>query len=240
MREALAGTPIQSEAARLVHQALPGSIALCEPWFGHVSVALSPPRLHFKVHVINDPGLGLVRLFEMYRIDKHGLRDLIGNGEIHVHLPSFSGKSAFLKSAGDASAGVAAFRTCIDNLGIDAAMVVASEATFMETIDTIHEKLVPVLVENMPVLEFITRFDRPYTVFFVPRIHGSIDVAVEAISAAMGGLKGYLLFESGDEDEIRDSFATHAKDIAFTLAGTVAAPVHASKARRFVILKRVV
>jgi hypothetical protein len=55
MLEAIASKSIQNDFTRLVNQALPGTLALCEPWFGHASLALSPDKLHFKVHVINDP-----------------------------------------------------------------------------------------------------------------------------------------------------------------------------------------
>jgi hypothetical protein len=240
MHETLARTPVQSEVARLVHQALPDSLALCEPWFGHASLALSPDRLHFKVQVINDPSQGLVNLFEMFRIDKHGLHDMIQNDDVHAHFPSFSGKSAFLKSESEASAGLAAFRNCIDNLGIDAKRAAATETVFIETISAIHEKLVPVLVESMPVPEFIARFDRPYSVFFVPRANGGVGGAVKAISAAIAGLVGYLIFEASDAREVQDAFATYVNGVLMTAVGTIAAPARGSESRCLVILKRAV
>ncbi len=240
MNEAPARTPVQNDVARLLHQALPDSLALCEPWFGHASLALSPGQLHFKVHVINDPGQGLVRLFEMFRIDKFSLRAMIEHDDVHVRFPSFSGKSPFLRSAGDASAGLAAFRACLENLGIDPAAAAATEVAFIETISVIHEKLVPVLVEDLPVPEFIQRFDRPYSVFFIPRASGGVDGAMEAISAALTGLRGYLIIEASDAKDIQDVFATHANGVSVTVVDTIAARARSGEARCLVILKRAV
>ncbi len=240
MKEAPARTPIQCDVAQQLHQALPDSLALCEPWFGHTSLALSPGRLHFKVHVINDPGQGLVKLFEMFRIDKHALRDMIQSDDVHAHYTAFSGKSAFVKSAGDASAGIAAFRACIGNLGIGASAAAVTEAAVTETIVAIHEKLVPVLVENMHISEFITRFDRPYTVFFVPRINGGVDGTVKAIRAVLAGLHGHLIFEASEASEVYDALQNNTVNVPVEVVGKIDTPVPTSKARYLVILKRAV
>ncbi len=240
MKETLARTPIQCDVVRQLHQTLPNSLSLCEPWFGHTSLVLSPGQLRFKVNVINDPGQGLVNLFEMFRIDKHTLRDMIQSDDVHANYKKFSGKSAFVKSAGDASAGIAAFVACIGNLGINAPAAAATEDAFSETITAIHEKLMPVLVENMSVSEFITRFDRPYTVFFVPRINGGVDGAVKTIRAVLAGLHGHLIFEASEAIEVHDALQNNAVNVPVAMVGKIDALVPMSNARYFVIFKRAV
>ncbi len=238
MQRAPAGATIWREIAQSMNHTLEDSLALCEPWFGHESLVLSPGRLHFKVHVINDTGQCLVKLFEMYRIDKHGLYEAIAHEKTQACFPLFSGKSSLLKTASDASAGVTAFRACVENLGIDPAIAAATEADFIDAIATIHEKLVPVLVENLPVPEFIERFDRSYTVFFIPRVPGGLAAAVKAISTAAAVLQGRIMIEASDADEVNDSLASCAKDVPLATVGTIAAPARANLARCFVILKR--
>jgi hypothetical protein len=240
MLEALAGKPIQNDFVRLVNQAIPGTLALCEPWFGHASLALSPDKLHFKVHVINDPAQGLVKLFEMVRIDKHVLCEMLLHDEIRARFPMFSGRSAFLKSDRDAAAGVAAFHSCVENLGIDGKVAVATETAFIEAIVAIHKKLEFVLVEDLPVPDFFTRFDKPYTVFFVPAIHGSVDKALAAINPALAGLQASLLIEASSENDMQDALKNYANGVPVKASGSIVVHTSEGRARKLVVFKRAI
>ncbi|MBN2153005.1 MAG: hypothetical protein JW839_16250 [Candidatus Lokiarchaeota archaeon] len=234
-----ANTPISGDVAEAIKSALPDSLTLCEPWFGHESLILSPGRLYFKVHVVNDPGQGLVKLFEMCRVDKAGTREAIARDDAQASCPIFSGRSAFLRSSGDVSAGVAAFRACAGNLGIDPLAAMASDAAFAGAITAVHEKLVAVLVENMPIPEFVTRFDRKYTAFFIPGLQLGITMALNALGPAIAGLHGHLIIEARDAAEVQDAIASHARTATLEFAGTISGrPAHAGRQSCFVIIKR--
>jgi hypothetical protein len=150
----------------------------------------------------------------------------------------FSGKSAFLKYDGDAAAGVAAFHACIENLGIDGNVAVATETAFDEAIVAIHKKLEPVLVENLPVPEFFIRFDKPYTVFFVPAIHGCVDKALAALSPALAGLHGFLLIEASSTNELQDALKMRADVFPFKASGSIVTRTSEGRARNLVVFKR--
>ncbi|MEX2684710.1 MAG: hypothetical protein Q6373_024270 [Candidatus Sigynarchaeota archaeon] len=238
MYKAPASLSTWSEFAQQLNRILHESLALCEPWFGHGSLIFSPCKLHFKVNVINDPGQGLLKLFEMVRIDKRALREAMAHELIQACLPQFSKRSPFLKTSSDIIDGVSAFRFCVDRLIIDPVAATANDAAFSEAIATIHEKLVPVLVENLPVTEFIKRFDKPYTVFYIPKFTGGIAGSLETIGMSVNHLQGCLLIEANNVDEIISTLQRFLKDIRLAKVGTVDFPTRLDKKTRLFIIKQ--
>ncbi|NMC07691.1 MAG: hypothetical protein GYA24_20930 [Candidatus Lokiarchaeota archaeon] len=221
--------PFPNGIASQVFKAIPGSITLCEPLFGHASIILSRGKSPFKVHVLNDPGRGLVQLFEMVRVDEATLRSLLAREDPRPSVPSFAGRSAFFHDAADLARGMAAFHCCIENMGIDHRFIdacLASNASFKECISTIHEKLVHVLVESMPARAFIQRFDKPYTTFFIPHLPASIDGVIESMRGGLAGLRGHLVIETVSRQELEDVLGVIDEVKRFTLIDEI----HASDA----------
>nr|MDO8083582.1 hypothetical protein [Candidatus Sigynarchaeum springense]MDO8116122.1 hypothetical protein [Candidatus Sigynarchaeota archaeon] len=233
-----AGASIWVDVAQQLNRALHDSLALCEPWFGPGSLILSPCRLRFKVYAINDTRQGLLKLFEMFRIDKHVLRDAIANDRIEACFQQFAGKSPFLKTTSDVSTGIAAFHSCADNICIDPVAATATGVAFSQVIATIHEKLVPVLVENMPVTEFIKRFDKPYTVFYIPKISEDVAGLLETVGTAMNRLQGCFLIEASDASELNNALAPYLKNIRLASVGSVAFPARLDRAERLFIIRQ--
>ncbi|MFX0099861.1 MAG: hypothetical protein ACFFCS_09770 [Candidatus Hodarchaeota archaeon] len=151
----------------ILKELMPGAETLCEPFFGSHSIILSPLDLHFKVKILNDRERGLVNLFELHRVNPELLESLQNKNDSFdvkelgdIDLDSFS-SSPFLSDIEDVKKALDAFLACkeilhdIAGIGTDQAM------------NYIHSLLKPVLVENLPQQEFLTRFDRWYTVFFI-------------------------------------------------------------------------
>jgi hypothetical protein len=187
--------------AAVIKHALPSMQALCEPIFGPTSLIMSPERLHFKVMILNDPDRGLVNLFELYRVDKIALLELVKQGPrdtvdlkriiIERDLAPFSRKSPFIHTIADACAGIRAYASCIAALGLDPVVQLQSTSTFYHSMKLIHDKLENVLVEHLPIPEFVSRFDKGYTTFYlVTTLAELYPLLVNKITT---GLKGILM-----------------------------------------------
>lgn len=210
-------SPSPNGLAAAVQHCLAGNLAICEPWFGDGSLILSRASSEFKVRVINDQKRCLVALFEMLRIDQQALFELAK----HEHVPKkddatkiFYDKSPFLESLSDVMNGIDGFFTCIKNMGISRVEAIESESSFYNAVHTIHDKLEQVLVENLPVDEFIPRFDKPYVIFFIS--HQQIMSLIESrsIMAYYGTLKGRLLVQcnSSSIDSFKSQIIASSND----------------------------
>ena len=177
---------------------LAGSITICEPWFGEGSIILSRVSPAFKVRVINDQDRSLVAFFEMNRIDKDKLFELVNSDDPSKNetaIAMLDGKSPFLESMTDVMHGIQGFFSCLKNLDIPRATVVETTDSFVNTIHEIHCLLESVLVENMPVDEIIPRFDKSYTTFFIPSSEASALMDNHALMSCFTTLKGRVLVQ---------------------------------------------
>ena len=175
-----------------------GGLAICEPWFGDGSLILSRGSPSFKVYVINDQERCLVALFEMIRIDKEMLFELVKSDEPSKDekaMVMMDDKSPFLKFLSDVIYGIDGFFTCIKNLGIHRATAIETSSSFFAIIREIHTMLESVLVENLPVDEFIPRFDKSYTVFFMPLRESWAIIDGHTIPSCFATLQGRLLVQ---------------------------------------------
>lgn len=166
---------------RAIGVVVPWAQAICEPrpWEG--SLILSGLAAPFKVRVLNDNARGLVCLFDMARVDapllrslilaraRGGARDpdsLLRSARIEPdRLALVYARSPFVTCFEHVEAAIMAFTTAGVASGLDMAFVARHEGDVDQAITRLHETLTTVMVENLPVLDFFSRFDRPYTVF---------------------------------------------------------------------------
>lgn len=99
-------------------------------------------------------------------------------------------------------------------------------------LEAIHERLSGVVVERLPWSDFIRRYDRPGTLFYLDPPYfgcendygaGMFDRAeFEQMAEQLRGLKGSFLLSLNDHPEVRrifDGFTFHEEDVRYTLAG---------------------
>ena len=89
--------------------------------------------------------------------------------------------------------------------------------TLIPRLEAIHERLAGVIIENLDFGDFITRYDRPETLFYLdPPYHGSeTDYGKDVFSRAdfarlaqqLAGLEGRFILSINDTPEIRETFA---------------------------------
>nr|MDO8113206.1 hypothetical protein [Candidatus Sigynarchaeota archaeon] len=231
-----------NEIASILKQELPSLQAICEPWFGSDSLILCSAPLHFKVRVINDTSRGLVNLFEMVRVDKDRLFNMMQNPSISMQaeiVNRFANKSAFVKTLDDAKAGISAFHACLRTMCIDISRALASGQEFVAVVKKLHGKLEPVMVENLAIADFIPRFDKPYTLFFIPA--SCIDALLKenAVLAYFSRLKGRILVQFQDNDGNASSkrFIDQMKEGLLPLSEIHLEAMHGMGSKRMAIFK---
>lgn len=84
----------------------------------------------------------------------------------------------------------------------------------------VHERLEPVYIEQLPYAQFIAKYDRPGTLFFLdPPYHGNegdygpgvfSPADFERLRGLLAGLQGTFIMSINDTPEIRDLFAGFA------------------------------
>ncbi|MHA1683873.1 MAG: hypothetical protein ACTSUE_23235 [Promethearchaeota archaeon] len=199
-------------------RAFHGVETLCEPFFDPCSLILAGPDPGVKVRVLNDVSGGLVRLFEMYRINAATLAGILDihrestdptppldntrRGHLTFRPPGcikdYLDVSPFLGSEGDIDAGLRAFLIITRAVGrIDREQFTGDAIS--STISGVHATLEGVLVENLPFTGFMKRFDRLYTVFFIPASKITSFVETPGIHDLIPTLAGRLLFNAGPE-----------------------------------------
>ncbi|HME51647.1 MAG TPA: hypothetical protein VKM55_05475 [Candidatus Lokiarchaeia archaeon] len=217
----------------------PGSLAICEPWFDEGSMILSRGLSAFKVRVINDQTRCLVALFEMARVDTHGLFELVTSDDPSGNentIAMLDGKSPFLESMNDVVNGIGAFFTCIKSFDLSRDAVLETEESFVNAIHEIHCTLETVLIENLPVEEIIPRFDKPYTMFFITSREAMSMLNARVILPCLASLKGRLLVQCNlaSIDTLSTLFIAGSKNrlmLAFELRGERGACYVGFKAR---------
>ncbi len=83
-------------------------------------------------------------------------------------------------------------------------------------LEAVHERLAPVTIERLPYAEFIARYDRPTTLFFLDPPYydcegdygeGMFSKAdFETLRVILGGLKGSFVMTLNDRPEVRELF----------------------------------
>jgi DNA adenine methylase len=99
-------------------------------------------------------------------------------------------------------------------------------------LEAIHERLAPVAIERMPWSDFIRRYDRPGTLFYLdPPYFGSEDdygaelfdgAQFELMAEQLRGLRGRFILSINNHPEVRRIFAGfdfREEDVRYTLAG---------------------
>lgn len=89
-------------------------------------------------------------------------------------------------------------------------------------IEAVHERLAPVMIERLPWADFVTRYDRPETLFYLdPPYYGCegdygrelfAREEFEAMAAQLAGIKGRFLLSLNDHPEVRRIFAGFAME----------------------------
>ncbi|MBD3188967.1 hypothetical protein GF325_19225 [Candidatus Bathyarchaeota archaeon] len=207
--------------------ALPGMETLCEPFVTIPSLLFMPPIPPFRVRVLNDQPMHFIHLFELYRVDVDLLQDLvitawntINRGrkpstmeiQTHPHVTetnrvrdALSG-SPFLNEVPDLESAIQGFLLATHNTCRNADDVLEMNQ-FLDLMDTIYGFFTRILVENLPLLDFIKRFDRPYTTFHVPL---SLLFRVSQVMNDLEDLDGRVLVSSKtrlDSEILCDSFS---------------------------------
>ena len=99
-------------------------------------------------------------------------------------------------------------------------------------LEAVHERLAGVVIECLPYADFIARYDRPTTLFYLdPPYWGSeADYGeglfrrpdFERLAAALKGLQGRFILSSNDVPEVREIFGRYSIEpihTTYTLAG---------------------
>lgn len=99
-------------------------------------------------------------------------------------------------------------------------------------LEEVHERLAGVVIENLDWLEFINRYDRPGTLFYLdPPYHGSEGdygrelfgrEQFERMAERLGRLKGRFILSINDVPEIRQTFAAfkfEGAELTYTISG---------------------
>lgn len=101
------------------------------------------------------------------------------------------------------------------------------------TLEEVHERLAGVVIENLDWLEFIDRYDRPGTLFYLdPPYHGSEGDygralfgrdQFKAMADRLARLKGKFILSINDVAEIRQTFAAFdmgQEELTYTVGGS--------------------
>lgn len=99
-------------------------------------------------------------------------------------------------------------------------------------LEAIHERMSGVVIEHLPWAEFLSRYDRPGTLFYLdPPYYGCEDdygrdlfkrEEFEEMAARLGGLQGRFILSLNDRPEVREifaGFALEAVDTTYTISG---------------------
>ncbi|GEC14246.1 DNA adenine methylase [Nitrobacter winogradskyi] len=114
-------------------------------------------------------------------------------------------------------------------------------------LDALHDRLAGVVIECLPWADFIARYDRPGTLFYLdpPYWGGENDygagmfdrVEFERMAAVLRGLQGHFILSINDVPDIRKTFAGFTiKPVSLTY--TVARSTNAHPARELIISRR--
>lgn len=110
-------------------------------------------------------------------------------------------------------------------------------------LEAIHERLAGVTIENLPWAEFITRYDRPQTLFYLdPPYHGHENdygkamfdrSEFEAMADVLAGIKGRFILSINDVPQIRELFGRfHLEEASLIYS---AAKGNGKKARELIV-----
>jgi len=104
-------------------------------------------------------------------------------------------------------------------------------------LEDVHERLAGVVIENLDWLNFIDRYDRAGTLFYLdPPYFGSEGdygkclfgrEQFEVMAERLGGLKGRFILSINDRPEIRETFAAfqyHEAELTYSVAGGEGVP----------------
>jgi DNA adenine methylase len=119
------------------------------------------------------------------------------------------------------------------NFGVSVGMPARFNITKLAPmLEEVHERLAGVVIENLDWQDFIDRYDRPGTLFYLdPPYHGSEGDygrqlfdrdQFEVMAERLGRLKGRFILSINDVPEIRETFAAFAMeqaDLTYTIAG---------------------
>lgn len=187
--------------AVLLKKLLPGTETLCEPFFGGPSIVFYPADFHFKVKILNDTSRGLVHLFELHRLDPGFLKSFLKKHETGRKFnfkcldTDFLNSSPFLNEMQDIKDGldvIVFLRELLNDI---------HQSGSKDFITYIHGLLKIVLIENLPPIQCLERFDRDYTVSFLPRMSmQSLDP--EAFGEFLAGMEGKLLTDYIEDDDM--------------------------------------
>ncbi len=99
-------------------------------------------------------------------------------------------------------------------------------------IEVVHERLAGVIIERLPWADFIARYDRPSTLFYLdPPYYGcETDYGrdmfrreeFEAMAAQLRGIKGRFILSLNDHPEVRrifEGFTIDAEQVTYTIGG---------------------
>lgn len=102
-------------------------------------------------------------------------------------------------------------------------------------LEAIHERLSPVTIEQLPWADFIARYDRPETLFYLdPPYYGCENDygtgmfdrgEFAAMAEQLRGLKGRFILSLNDHPEVRrifEGFTADTADVRYTIAGSAA------------------
>ncbi len=106
-------------------------------------------------------------------------------------------------------------------------------------LEDVHERLAGVVIENLDWMDFIDRYDRPETLFYLdPPYFGSEGDYGKALfgrdqfarmADRLGRLKGRFIMSINDVPEIRDlfkGFVMRGVDLSYSVGGGVGTPAH--------------
>ena len=89
-------------------------------------------------------------------------------------------------------------------------------------LEALHERLAAVIIERLPYADFIERYDRPATLFYLdPPYHGGENdygkgmferADFQRLADQLGGIKGRFVMSINDVPEIREIFAAFRMD----------------------------
>ncbi len=133
------------------------------------------------------------------------------------------------------------------NFGVDPDGARFNVTKLMPVLDELHDRLAGVVIECLPWAEFIARYDRPGTLFYLdpPYFGGETDYGAglferaeyARMAEALSRLKGRFILSINDVPEIRRTFASFAiKPVRLTY--TIARSSNALPARELIITDR--
>jgi hypothetical protein len=193
--------------ANTIERAVPGGLTFCEPYLGSTSLILKHLPWRFKVHVIDDELNQLVKMGELHRITGPGMGSLLDQfaaeqageqlergspplGTTSIPFDCFN-SSPFILELADVASAVHALLDCFAWLKIPPMFGASTE--FEAAYRRVHDSLKRVLVECMPVAEFMPRFDRTYSTFFIPPDRVATFFQNPSLAAFVHDMRGSLI-----------------------------------------------